>query len=110
MKFLKRFFGGEEESEQSKAFGNTRRPENRQPTDPAELNSEEARRGKDPAKEKKSKIEWNPEQGCLVVETRQSLELGLRKFMFELSEGKVHVVGTKKCTETRINHKRKGLR
>jgi len=45
-----------------------------------------------------------------VVETRQSLELGLRKFMFELSEGKVHVVGTKKCTETRINHKRKGLR
>ena len=30
-----------------------------------------------------------------MVETRQGLELGLRKFMFELSEGKVHVVGTK---------------
>ena len=102
MKFLKRFFGGEEESEQSKAFGNTRRPENSQSTGPAEPDLGEAGRGKGPAREKEIEIEWDPEQGCLEVETKQDLELGLSKFMFELSEGEVHVVGTDKVQQPEL--------
>jgi len=54
----------------------------------------EAGRGKGPAREKEIEIEWDPNQGCLVVETKQGLELGLSQFMFELSEGEVRVVGT----------------
>jgi len=89
--------GGQPDEEQSQASGGTARPrtENEKTTGTTRPNPGEARRGKDPAREKEIEIKWDPEQGCLVVETKQGLELGLRKFMFELSEGEVHVERTK---------------
>jgi len=95
MKFLKRFFGGEEESEQSKAFGNTRRPENSQSTGPAEPDLGEAGRGKGPAREKEIEIEWDPKQGCLVVETEQVLKPeSLERVRIKLAKGQIRIEET----------------
>ena len=89
--------GGQPDEEQSQASGGTARPrtENEKTTGTTRPNPEEAKRGKDPATEKEIEIKWDLRQRCLVVETRQGLEPGLRKFMFELSEGEVHVERTK---------------
>jgi len=92
--FLNEFFGRKKKPEQSQPSGDTARPEISQPTGPAGPDLGKAEREKDPAREKEIEIKWDPRQRCLVVETKQGLELGLSKFMFELSEGEVHVVGT----------------
>ena len=56
----------------------------------------EAGRGKGPARvEGETPGTWNPEQGCLEVETKRVLELGsLSTVLIKLARGKVHVVGT----------------
>ena len=82
--------------EQSQASGATARPENSQSTGPAEPDLGEAGRGKDPDRvEGETPGTWNPEQGCLEVETKRVLELGsLSTVLIKLARGKVHVVGT----------------
>ena len=89
--------GGQPDEEQSRASGSTAQPgtEKGQTTGSAKTNPGEARRGKDPARGEESKIEWDSRQRRLVVETKRVLEKeSISKFMFELSEGEVHVVGT----------------
>jgi len=90
--------GGQPDEEQSRASGSTAQPgtEKGQTTGSSEPNSQQAGHEKDPARggEGETPGTWNPDKRCLVVETKQGLELGLSKFMFELSEGEVHVVGT----------------
>jgi len=84
------------DEEQSQASGATARPENSQSTGPAEPDLGEAGRGKDPDRvEGETPGTWNPEQGCLEVETKRVLELGsLSTVLIKLARGKVHVVGT----------------
>jgi len=94
--FLNEFFGRKKKPEQSQPSGDTARPENSQSTGPAEPDLGEAGRGKDPDRvEGETPGTWNPEQGCLEVETKRVLELGsLSTVLIKLARGKVHVVGT----------------
>jgi hypothetical protein len=91
-------------NQNKQASGDTARPENRQTTGPTGSNSEEAGRGKDPARREEGETPgtWNPNQGCLVVEIKQGLEPGLSKFMIELTKGEVHVVGTDKVQQPEL--------
>ena len=85
------------DEEQSQASVGTARPEISQPTGPAGPNTEEAGCGKDSARTEEGETPgtWNPEQGCLEVETKRVLELGsLSTVLIKLARGKVHVVGT----------------
>ena len=56
----------------------------------------EAGRGKGPARvEGETPGTWNPEQGCLVVETKQDLEPGsLSAVMIKLAKGQICIEGT----------------
>jgi hypothetical protein len=111
--FLKRFFPGS---------GDPTRPENSQPTSPAEsennqptnqptgtarpeknqptgtAESERAEYGKDPTRgeEPKTTETWDSRQRCLVVETEQVLEPSISKFMINLTGGEVYIIGTNK--------------
>jgi len=85
------------DEEQSQASGGTAQPrtEKGQTTGSSEPNSQQAGHEKDPARGKGSETtkRWNPEQGCLEVETKQVLEPSLRVVMIQLTEGKI-------CIET----------
>jgi len=104
--FLNEFFGRKKKPEQSKAdagqsqsSGGTARTENRQPTGPAEPNSEKAGHRRDPARGEEGETPgtWNPEQGCLEVETERVLELrSLSTVMIKLTKGEVLVLETDK--------------
>jgi len=91
---LGRWILGVRQPEQERASGGPAGTENSQTTGPTEPNLEEAGHGRGPVI-KESKIEWNPGQRCLVVETKRDLELGsLRTVVIWLYKGNVHVVGT----------------
>jgi len=89
--------GGQPDEEQSRASGSTAQPENEQTTGPTGPDLGEAGHGKVPARGEEGETPgtWNPEQGCLEVETKRVLELGsLSTVLIKLARGKVHVVGT----------------
>ena len=89
--------GGQPDEEQSRASGSTAQPENEQTTGPTGPDLGEAGHGKVPARGEEGETPgtWNPEQGCLEVETKRVLELGsLSTVLIKLVKGEICIEGT----------------
>ena len=97
--------GGQPDEEQSRASGSTAQPENEQTTGPTGPDLGEAGHGKVPARGEEGETPgtWNPEQGCLEVETKRVLELGsLSTVLIKLVEGEICIEGTDKVQQPEL--------